>query len=120
MNFLALCRKIIQFEFIATCAKVKVTHVSTGKPGLYFYFTNQVQDMKKLFGFNSINKKKIDVVREGPSGYWVGKIKIWWDEDGEYYYGYKAFNYANGDWLPGDTIKSKKCAENGNYSNISN
>ena len=51
--------------------------------------------MKKLFGYDSINKKTVDVIREGPSGHWEGKIKIWWDEDGEYYYGYKYFKRGN-------------------------
>ena len=76
--------------------------------------------MKKLFGYDSINKKTVDVIREGPSGYWVGKIKIWWDEDGEYYYGYKDYKRQKDDWQPGDTLKSMKCAENGSHTNISN
>ena len=113
MNFLTLCRQIIQVLFIATCAKVEVTSVSSTAE--YFYFENQVPNMKKLFGYDSINKKTVDVIREGPSGHWEGKIKIWWDEDGEYYYGYKYFKRGNGDWQPGDTLKSMKCAENGSY-----
>ena len=118
-----MCCKIIQFVFIASCAKVEVTQVTN--EGKYFYFKNQVANMRKLFGRDSIDGEKIDVIREGPSGYWVGQIKILYDEDGEYgesreYFGYRYFKDASGDWKPGDTLKSKRCAENGNYSNISN
>ena len=60
---------------------------------------------------NRLHKQKVDIIRNGPSGYWVGKIKIWWDEDGRYYYGYKDYNRKAGDWQAGDTIISKKCAE---------
>ena len=71
--------------------------------------------MKEIYGMadNRIAKKKVDVIRHGPSGDWVGKIKMWWDEDGSYYYGYKNSNRQAGDWQAGDTIRSKKCAETG-------
>ena len=69
--------------------------------------------MKTLVGYDSINKQKVDVIREGPSGYWVGKIEIWWSKNGKYYYGYRDYNKQKGDWQPGDVLKSKRCAENG-------
>ena len=102
---------IIQVIFIASCAKVEVTAVSDD--GEYFYFENQVPNMQKLVGYDSINKLKVDVIREGPSGYWVGKMKIWWSKNGKYYYGYRDYNRQKGDWQPGDILKSKRCAENG-------
>ena len=85
--------------------------------------------MQKLFGRDTINKQKIDVIREGPSGYWVGRIKILFDFFGDYgdkkageFIGYRVAEDKDksADWKPGDTLKSKRCAENGSYSNISN
>ena len=68
--------------------------------------------MQKLYGYDSVHEQITKVIKEGPSGYWVGKIEIWWNKNDKYY-GYRDYNKQKGDWQPGDILKSKRCAENG-------
>ena len=75
--------------------------------------------MQKLYGYDSFHAEMTEVIREGPSGYWVGKIRTWLHKNGKIE-GRKESNSQEGDWQPGDILKSTRCSENGNHSNLSN
>ena len=63
--------------------------------------------MEKLFGFADCEGGDfMEVIKTGDSGTWTGNIEAicsqWW--------GQRTTDAKEGDWLPGDQIKSKACS----------